>query len=161
MSVSIDRIDHEILRLLTKNARISNKALADHVGLAPSSCHERVLRLRARGVLRGFHAEVDPASLGIGLQAMVSIRLRQHSRDRVDAFRAAVLHRPEVVALYHVTGADDFLVHVAARDADHLREITLSAFTEQPEVAHIETHLIFEHARRWEVVSAPPAEPSG
>ncbi|MEJ2515373.1 MAG: Lrp/AsnC family transcriptional regulator [Gammaproteobacteria bacterium] len=158
--MKIDRTDREILALLTKNARISNKALADRVGLAPSSCHERVLKLRARGVLRGFHAEVDPALLGVGLQAMVAIRLRQHSRDSVDAFRAAVLERAEVVALYHVTGADDFLVHVAARDADHLREITLSAFTEQPEVAHIETRLIFEHARRWELAIPPQAGPA-
>jgi DNA-binding Lrp family transcriptional regulator len=80
---SIDRIDGRILDELQKNARLSNKELAGRVGLAPSSCLERVRRLRRDGVPRGFHAEVDPGALGIGLQALIAVRLARHSRDLV------------------------------------------------------------------------------
>ncbi|MGB5209346.1 MAG: Lrp/AsnC family transcriptional regulator [Gammaproteobacteria bacterium] len=145
--MSLDRIDREIIGLLRKNARISNKDLAERVGLAASTCLDRVRRLRVGGVLTGFHAEVDPGSIGIALQAMVAVRLDRHSRPAVEAFRRRMLARKEVLAVYHVAGANDFLVHLAARDATHLRQLTMEAFTESPEVAHIETGLIFDYAR--------------
>ncbi len=143
----LDRIDLDLLRLLRKNARLSNKELAERSGIAPSTALERVRRLQQAGTLLGFHAEVAPAAVGIGLQAMVTVRLRRHSRALVDSFHTHLLGLHEVMAFYHLAGADDFLVHVGVRDSDHLREFALSAFTERDEVAHIETHLIFEFRR--------------
>jgi DNA-binding Lrp family transcriptional regulator len=141
----LDRADVAILATLKTNARISNKDLAAAVGLAPSTCLERVRRLREMGAIRGFHADVDLPMLGFGLQAMIAVRLQRHSRDVVTSFREYVLGLAEVRAIYHVAGADDYLVHIAARDADHLRDLAMDAFTTRPEVAHIETRLIFEH----------------
>ena len=147
----LDRTDFAILRLLRKNARLPNKDLAARVGVAPSTALERVRRLREAGVLQGFHAEVAPAAIGIGLQAMVAVRLARHSRPQVEAFHAHLLALPEVLSLYHVAGADDFLVHVGVRDSDHLRDFALSALTSREEVAHIETHLIFAFQRAPEL----------
>lgn len=143
----LDRTDFAILRLLRKNARLPNKDLASRVGVAPSTALERVRRLREAGVLQGFHAEVAPAAIGIGLQAMVAVRLARHSRPQVEAFHAHLLALPEVLSLYHVAGADDFLVHVGVRDSDHLRDFAMAALTSREEVAHIETHLIFAFKR--------------
>ncbi|MGE3615292.1 MAG: Lrp/AsnC family transcriptional regulator [Gemmatimonadales bacterium] len=143
----MDRIDSEIVGLLQKNGRLSNKEIAAEVGLAPSSCWERVQRLVAAGVFAGFHAEVDPRAMGVGLQAMVAVRLARHRRDRLDKFRREILRLPEVVGLYHLAGRDDFLVHVAMRDADQLREFLLARFTTRAEVTHLETHLIFDHVK--------------
>lgn len=147
----LDRIDFEILSALQKNARLSNKELAATVGLAPSSCLERVRRLAEDGVLRGSHAEVDPEALGIGLQALIFVQLTRHSREMVESFRQHALSVPQVVALYHVAGADDFLVHVVAHDSHALRDLAMTAFTTRPEVSRIETHLIFEHRRSPEL----------
>lgn len=143
----LDRIDHVIVGELSKDARLTNKELAARVGLAPSSCLERVRRLRVAGVLRAFRAEVDPGALGIGLQAMVAVRLRVHGADAFDAFTEHLRELPEVVAAYHVAGAIDFLIHIAVRDADHLRDVTWVGLTRRPEVAHLETSLIFEVQR--------------
>ena len=143
----LDRIDIELLRLLRKNARLPNKTLAEMTGIAPSTALERVRRLRETGVLQGFNAEVLPAAIGISLQAMVAVRMSRHSREFIDSFVAHMATRSEILAHYHVAGNDDFLVHVVARDADHLRELTLSIFTEREEVAHIQTNLIFEFQR--------------
>lgn len=143
----LDRIDLAILTELQNNARLPNKELAARVSLAPSSCLERVRRLWQRGILRGFHAEVAHEALGIGLEALIAVRLGRHSKELVEAFRQHALGLPEVLAVTHLAGQDDFLVHVAARDAEHLRELAMSAFTTRDEVAHIETHLIFEHRR--------------
>ena len=141
----LDEQDVAILAALKTNARISNKDLAEHVGLAPSTCLERVRRLVEAGAIHGFHADINLAKLGFGLQAMIAVRLQRHSREIVASFREYVLGLTEVRAVYHVAGADDFLVHVAVRDADHLRDLAMDSFTTRNEVAHIETRLIFEH----------------
>ena len=148
----LDRTDRAIVTQLQNNARISNKELAAAVGVAPSTALERTRRLEAEGVLIGYHAEVAPEALGIGLQALVEVSLRQHARPLVEAFEAHALALPEVVQVFHTTGASDFLVHVAVRDTEHLRTLALAAFTERPEVARIETSLLFAHRR---TVAAP------
>ena len=153
MKRTLDRIDYEILALLRKNARISNKEVARKVGLAASTCLVRIRVLQTSGVISGFHAEIDPASLGVGIQAMIAVRLLRHFKPDVDAFRNHALSLPEVVQLYHVAGPIDFLIHVWARDSDHLRELAMTAFTSRKEVSHIETELIFEHIRSGEVPS--------
>lgn len=150
----LDRIDYALLRLLRKNARLPNKELAERSGIAASTALERVRRLRRDGVLLGCHAEIAPQAIGIGLQALVAVRLIRHSRQLLASFQAHLRELPEVLASYHVAGADDFLVHVGVRDSDHLRDFAIAAFTERPEVAHIQTHLIFSFERNVEL---PPA----
>ena len=159
MKTPLDRIDGLLVSALQNNARLSNKELAARVGLAPSSCLERVRRLQATGVLRGFHAEVDPAALGVTLEAMIAVRLRQHSRNLAAAFRRHVDRLPEVVGLFHIAGENDYLLQVAVRDVDHLRNFTLDQLTARDEVAHVETALIFEHVRKWSLPDYRPAEP--
>jgi DNA-binding Lrp family transcriptional regulator len=144
-AMRLDRTDRDIIGLLMENARSSNREIAATIGIAPSTLSERLARLQQAGVFRGFHAAVDPLVLGIGLQAMIAIRLRRHSEMEVDAFRTHAGSMKEVMGLFHVTGANDFLVHVVVRDADHLRDLAVRGFTTLPEVAHIETSLIFEH----------------
>lgn len=144
----LDRTDAAILAALQKNARVANKDLSEELGLAPSSTWERVKRLHQEGVFEGFHARLVPAAVGIRLQALVAVRIGQHSLALVEKFRAEVLAYEEVIALYHLAGADDFLVHIAVRDADHLRSFLLSSLTTRAEVAHLETHLVFEHVQK-------------
>jgi DNA-binding Lrp family transcriptional regulator len=144
----LDRTDRRLVASLQKNARISNKELAAIVGLAPSTCLERVRALRARGVVKGFHADVDHSVLGRALEAIVAVRVRPHSRANVDAFWAYALELPEVIEVFHVTGANDFLVHVGLADMDALRNFVLDRLTVRPEIAHVETHLIFGQQRR-------------
>ncbi len=145
----LDRIDFAILVVLQKNARLANNRLAELVGVAPSTCLERVRRLARIGVIRGYHCDVDPDALGVGLEAMIAVRLRRHSRDIVDSFRQYVAELAEVRSVFHVTGGDDFLVHVAVRDSDHLRDLALDSFTTRPEVDHIQTRLIFDYTPTW------------
>ncbi len=151
----LDRFDRAIVAALSANSRISNKRLAEEVGLAPSTCLERVRRLREQGVVRGFHADIDLATLGVNTEAMIGVRMSEHSRHLVDSFIAYVRTLPEVLQIYHVAGADDFLVHVAVRDTHHLRDLALDSFTTRAEVDRIETRLIFQHTATWRVPGIP------
>lgn len=149
--MELDRIDFRILTELQNNAQLSNKELAAIVGLAPSTCLERVRRLKTSGVLQGSHAKVNPASLGIGLQALIAIRLTRHTREIVESFQLHVLSLQEVVMIYHLAGSTDFLIHVAVRDDKHLRNLLLDFFTTRPEVHQTETSLIFDHRSKAEL----------
>lgn len=151
----LDRFDRAIVAALRTNARISNKRLAEEVGLAPSTCLERVRRLREHGVVRGFHADIDLGTFGVDTEAMIGVRMSEHSRDLVDSLLSYVLTLPEVLQIYHVAGADDFLVHVAVRDTQHLRDLALDSFTTRAEVDRIETRLIFQHTNTWRVPGTP------
>lgn len=145
--MKLDRIDFEILRCLQQEGRLSNKDLAARNGIAPSTCLERVRRLHALGAITGYHAEVAPAALGIGVQALISVRLRQHAHIAFDRLLAETLAIREVVNVYLLAGAQDFLVHVAVKDVVHLRELVVDTFTSRDDVEHIETSLIFEFVR--------------
>jgi DNA-binding Lrp family transcriptional regulator len=150
-----DRIDLVILAELQKNARLSYKQLSALTGVAPSTCLERVRRLRARGVIRGFRAEVDLPGLGRRLEALIAIRFRTHARELVDPFVEYLLGLPETISLFNVTGDDDYLLHVAVADTDHLHALVLDRLGSRPEIDHFRTSLIYKHLRR------PVIEPLG
>ena len=153
----LDRIFLKIIALLQKNARLSNKELAAQIGLAPSSCLERVRALWDAGVLTGVHAAANPEALGIGLQAMIAIRLNRHSRDSLEDFKASVKALPQVHAVYHMGGTTDFFLHVAVPDTKRLLDLNLHHFSTRPDVAHVETALIFEYYRNPVLPSYPRA----
>jgi DNA-binding Lrp family transcriptional regulator len=117
----LDDTDLAILRILGDDARISNKELAERVGVAQSTCLARVRALREGGVIRGYHADIEPRALGHDLQAMIAIRLQPHARNAMSEFVATLGRRPEVLEIYFVAGANDFLVHVATSSTDELR----------------------------------------
>ena len=141
----LDETDREILRILRADARTPNNALAAAVGIAPSTCLSRVKALREGGVIRGFHADIDPAALGHNLQAMIAVRVQATSRANLAPLAQRIAQRPEVLDLYFVAGADDFLVHVAARDTEALRAFVVDELSARPEISYTETSLIFEH----------------
>jgi DNA-binding Lrp family transcriptional regulator len=143
----VDEIDRAILELLAADARITNQRLAERVGVAPSTALSRLRALCERGVIRGFHAELDLAALGRPLQALIAVRLAVHAREQIDAFTAAVRDLPGVLMVFHLAGATDYLVWVAARDAQDLREFVVDHLATHSAVSHAETSLIYEHSR--------------
>lgn len=145
--VLLDGTDQAIVEALAEDARISNAALAEQVGIAPSTCLTRVARLRERHILRGFHAEVDLGALGRPLQAMVAVRLAAHDREQIEDFTSVVQALPGVLMVFHVTGQVDYLVWVAATDTQDLRRFVVDHLTTHPAVAHAETSLVYEHSR--------------
>ena len=145
--VDLDDVDRRVLTILHSDARISNSALAEAVGIAPSTCHGRVRRLQDLGGIRGFYADVDPAAIGLPLQAMIAVRLQAGARGRIRGFVAQIRRRPQVIDVYFLAGADDFLIHVAARDTDDLRSFVVDNLNADADVAGTQTSLIFEHLR--------------
>ena len=145
--MAIDDVDRRILTALHADARMSNSALAEMVGIAPSTCHGRVRRLQDLGVIRGFYADIDPAAIGLNLQAMISVNLQYTARAKIRSFIQAIRRKPQVMDVYFLAGADDFILHVAARDTDDLRKFVVENLNADSDVAGTQTSLIFEHLR--------------
>jgi DNA-binding Lrp family transcriptional regulator len=109
-------------------------------------------------VLRGAHADVNPKAMGIGLEALFLIELSKHERGGVDRFMTEVVNIPEVRSAFLITGRWDFVVHVVARDMQHLKDLALDSFTNRPGVTRIETSIIYEARIRHELpqLQEPP-----
>lgn len=141
---SLDSIDLRLLAELEANARLTNAALAARAGIAESTCTQRLRALRASGAIRRFRADVDPAALGLSIQAVIKVRLASHNRDHVHAFHDKLPGIPNVLTIFHVAGADDYLLHVAVDSAAALRDLVLEHITVHAGVRHTETQLVFE-----------------
>ncbi|HEV2875206.1 MAG TPA: Lrp/AsnC family transcriptional regulator [Thermoleophilaceae bacterium] len=138
-------MDRWLLRELQNDARQTNKALAGKVGVAPSTCLERIRELRARGVITGFRAEVDPAAIGRPMEAILSLQQRGSHRQATEALLADGAGLPETVRVMALTGTTDFIIHVAVRDMNHLRDLVWGLI-ERPEVGRVQSSLVFARA---------------
>lgn len=144
----LDGVDREILKELSRNARISNAELAAKVGIAPSTCLGRVKTLVEQRVIRSFSAEISPASLGLELQAVISVTLRAGARANLAAFMQSMREHPQVIQVFFLGGAEDFLVHVAVRNSEEIREFVLEQLSNNASVANTRTNIVFEHSHK-------------
>jgi DNA-binding Lrp family transcriptional regulator len=151
-------VERTLITLLQENARLTNKDLARAAGIAESTCLERVRSLQERGVIRGWHAEIDMEALGRPIRALISIRLQPKTTKSVHEFREQILAAPETVAIDTVTGTDDFIVEVAVPDVNHLRTFVLETVTSRADVADTRTALVYEHHRRFVLEFLDPAD---
>jgi Lrp/AsnC family transcriptional regulator, leucine-responsive regulatory protein len=138
----MDSLDRAIMEALQREGRMSNLALARRFGLSPSAMLGRVRRLEQTEAIQGYRAVVDPAALGVGVQAIVMARLRGHDQEGITSFERAVQDVPGVRACYHVTGQFDMVMLVAVRDLDHLAELIRVDLAKIPGVLQFETMLV-------------------
>lgn len=146
LQVEIDDIDRQLLVLLQADARTTNADLAAAVGIAQSTCIQRVRNLVKRGVIEGFHAKVNPNATGQGLQVLINVTLRATARQQLSAFMDEMKALPEVQQVFFLGGSEDFILHLATTDSDHVREFVLANLSANPAVANTRTNIIFEHA---------------
>jgi DNA-binding Lrp family transcriptional regulator len=148
----LDSVDRALLRELQNDARQTNKALAEKVGVAPSTCLERIRELRARGVITGFRAEIDPAAIGRPMEAILSIQQRSAQREATESLLRDAAALPESVRVMALTGTTDFIIHVAVRDMEHLRDLVWGLIARR-EVGRVQSSLVFAR------VEGPGLEP--
>ena len=144
----LDRIDFEIIDLLQNDARLTNKEIAEQIGLAPSSCHARIRALEESGVFKSFHAVVDEKVMGVGQEALYFVSLSHHSRNCCEKFMEDMFQLPEVATVYQISGQTDFVIHVMAKDTASLRDFALDHITIRNEVNRIETAIIFNKRQK-------------
>lgn len=148
----LDELDTAILRELQADARRTNRDIAAAVGVAPTTSLDRMRSLRERGVITGARLELDLAEIGRPVQALVAVRVRPPTRDRIEGFREWAAALPEVLGVFVTSGNEDFLIHVAVPDNDHLYAFVIDRLTERAEVADVRTSIVYEHIRAATVI---------
>jgi len=143
----VDALDRQILIELQQDGSLTNARLAQAVGLSQSAMSERVRRLEQDGHITGYRALVNPASLGLGLQAFVAAELNHHSTESIESFEHGVVTLRAVRACYHVAGRFDYLLHVAVRDLEHLGHLIKYDIAAIPGVDKVETMLVYSEVK--------------
>ena len=144
---SLDELDTAILAHLQSDARRSNRDVAAAVGVSPTTALDRTRAMRDRGVITGASLDVDLASIGRPVQALIAVRIRPPSRRNIETFRNWVSSLPDTLGVFVTTGTEDFLVHVAVPDNDSLYAFVIDRLTERPEVSDVRTSVVYEHLR--------------
>lgn len=141
----LDEVDRLIVSELQNDGRMTNAELAERVGIAPSTCVARVRSLVARRIITGFTAIVDPAAMGVSLQVLVSVSIRSGARQRIAEFSDGLRELPEVLQLFFLGGVEDFIIHLVARDSDHVRDFVMEHLSAHPAVSSTRTSIVFSH----------------
>lgn len=139
---ALDDIEHRILRELTRDARQSNLALADRVGLSPSACLRRVQALEKSGVIKSYRAVLDPEKLGIGFAAYVTVGLGSHTKTAQEAFERAVARAPQVRECHNITGTVEYLLRVETADLAAFKHWHTEVLGILPQVRAITTYVV-------------------
>ena len=140
--IRFDRTDLALLAELQREGRLSNADLAERVKLSPSACLRRVQRLEQAGVLAGYAAVLDPAKVGLGLQAFVRVQLSRHDAEAIAEFTGRVNRWDEVVACHALTGDMDYLLHVAVQDLEHFSRFLLDHLLNASGVADVNSSFV-------------------
>jgi Lrp/AsnC family leucine-responsive transcriptional regulator len=148
MEHRLDRVDLALLGLLQAQGRISNAELAEKVNLSASACLRRVQRLEESGVIAGYAALVDPARVGLGLQAFVRVQLAKHDAEAIAGFTARVNDWDEVVACHALTGDMDYLLHVIVQDLDHFSRFLLDRLLNNSGVADVNSSFVLRAVKQ-------------
>lgn len=138
----MDDITDRILHALQRDGRISNLDLAARVGLSPSACLRRVQELERSGVIKGYRAVIDPAKVGTGFVAYITVGLNTHTKAAQDAFERAVAHAPQVRECHNITGTVEYLLRVEAADLAAYKHFHTEILGVLPQVRSLTTYVV-------------------
>lgn len=138
----MDVIDRKILLELQRDGRQTLTELAERVQLSLSPCHRRVRELEREGMISGYRATIDSAAVGLGLQTLVFVTMREATRDVVAAFEESVQMLDHVIDAQRLFGDPDYLLRVVAADIAHFQQIYDEQLSVLPGVQRLNTTLV-------------------
>jgi len=153
--LKLDQIDRNVLEILQSNAKITNAQLSKEIGLSPAPTLERVKKLEHAGIIKSYHAQLDPAKVGLGVTTFVQISLVGHKKATVDTFVTKVDNIPEIIECHHITGTGDFLLKVISQDISSYQKLMLETINEIEEVANTTTMVIMSTFKDSKVLPIP------
>ncbi|PWJ53744.1 DNA-binding Lrp family transcriptional regulator [Dyadobacter jejuensis] len=153
--IKLDQIDRKVLEILQMNAKITNAQLSKEIGLSPAPTLERVKKLEQSGIIKSYHAQLEPERVGLGVSTFVQISLVGHRRAVTESFVEKIQAIPEVVECHHITGTGDFLLRVISKDISTYQTLMLEKINEIEEVASTQTMVILSTFKESKVLPIP------
>ncbi len=155
MKIKLDPIDRKILELLQANSNVTNAQLAQEIGLSAAPTLERVKKLEIAGVIRSYHAVVDPASVGLGVSTFVMATLKGHNKDNIARFMNAIAEIKEIVECHHVTGSADFILKIICTDIPSYQSLMLEKVTNIEVVDNLQSMVILSTLKDTKRIPIP------
>lgn len=146
--MDFDRLDARLLGELQKDGRRTVVELAEAIGLSPTPCNRRIKQLEAERVIEGYVAVINPARLGLKVQAFIQVKLAQHADDVIAHFERELDKLEEVIGCYATTGEYDFLLQVVAPDLEELGNIVLKKLMKIPGVRDVHSSIVLDTIKR-------------
>ena len=153
----IDEIDAQIVNILQSDARTSNAEIARQLGMAPSAIFERIRKLEARGVVQGYHAQINPRALDLGLLAFVFVRADE--RPGAGDAGAALAGIPDVQEVHHIAGEDCYLVKVRVANTEALGHLLRDCFGRIESVHSTRTTIVLSTLKETASLPVTAAQP--
>ncbi len=142
MNITLDDIDWKILSLLQHDAKLTNKEIADKVGMTSTPVYERIKRLEQQGYIKQYVALLDKRKINKSLTVFTSVQLKQHEHDVLLQFEREIVTLDEVMECYHMTGIDDYLLKVAVKDMDEYQNFIVNKLAKLPNIATVRSSFI-------------------
>ena len=155
MKLKLDTTDRRILELLQANSNITNAQLSVEIGLSPAPTLERVKKLENAGIIKSYHAVVDPASIGMGVMTFVTVSLKGHNKENIEKFSKAIAGIEEVVECHHVTGQADFILKIIAPDIPAYQNLMLEKVSNIEVVDNMQSTIILSTFKDSKVIPIP------
>ena len=156
-ATTIDELDRSILAILQEEGRITNVELASRVGLTAPPCLRRMRALEESGVIKGYHAELDPGALGYGIMVFALVSLRSQAEADLRAFESHVAELPEIRECHMLNGEIDFILKIVAHDLQSFQAFLTSKLTPAPNVASVKTSLTIRTSKTSCGIPVDPA----
>ena len=156
-SFELDAFDLRLLRLLQEDARLSHVALSEKVHLSPSQCARRLQRLEQAGVVESYAVRLNDRLVGLGVIALVNVRLERHGKRPAATLHASLEALPEVVECLLTTGDADYQLRVMVPDLESFSEFIIRKLMRIPGVAGIRSRIVLEQVKPFRGIPLPAA----
>ena len=128
--MKIDNIDRKILRVLQENSKITNAYLSKQIGLSPAPTLERVRKLEKKGIISGYHAQLNLSEIGLGVSTFVLVSLKEHNKKNINIFLDKINKVKNVIECHHITGTGDFMLKVVSENIASYQKLMLDKVSE-------------------------------
>ena len=128
--MKIDNIDRKILRMLQENSKITNSYLSKQIGLSPAPTLERVRKLEKKGIISGYHAQLNLSKIGLGVSTFVLVSLKEHNKKNINIFLDKINKINNVIECHHITGTGDFILKVVSENIASYQKLMLDKINE-------------------------------
>jgi DNA-binding Lrp family transcriptional regulator len=128
--MKMDNIDRKILRMLQENSKITNSYLSKQIGLSPAPTLERVRKLEKKGIISGYHAQLNLSKIGLGVSTFVLVSLKEHNKKNINIFLDKINKVENVIECHHITGTGDFILKVVSENIASYQKLMLDKVSE-------------------------------
>ncbi|MFQ5421753.1 MAG: Lrp/AsnC family transcriptional regulator [Anaerolineae bacterium] len=152
MNIALDDKDHDLLRHLQADGRLTNTELARRLDLSPPGLQKRLRKLEEAGVIEGYFMRVNREAVGFDMLCFVQATLARHEPEAVANFKTAVQTMPEVLECHHITGEYDYLLKIVVRNRKHLEQFIVETLTPVRGMDKIRTSLVLSEIKETAVL---------